>query len=127
MQNADEPVQCVLTDVPRQERKSAVVAALRAGLPAECVLAREEELRPYECDGLTAFRQIPLAVVLPRNEDQVREIISVCHRLDVPVVARGSGTGLSGGAMPHGAGVVLSLARMNQILDLDPVARTARV
>ncbi len=127
MQNADEPVQSVLTDVPRQERKSAVVVALRAGLPAGCVLAREEELRPYECDGLTAFRQIPLAVVLPRTEDQVREIISVCHRLDVPVVARGSGTGLSGGAMPHGAGVVLSLARMNQILDLDPIARTARV
>ena len=127
MQNTDEPVQCVLTDVPRQERKSAVVVALRAVLPAQCVLAQEEELRPYECDGLTAFRQIPLAVVLPRTEDQVREIISVCHRLDVPVVARGSGTGLSGGAMPHGAGVVLSLARMNQILDLDPIARTARV
>jgi glycolate oxidase len=127
MQNGDEPIQCVLTDVPRQERKSAVVAALRKGLPAECVLANETELRPYECDGLTAFRQLPLAVVLPRNEDQVREIISICHRLDVPVVARGSGTGLSGGAMPHGAGVVLSLARLNQILELDPLARTARV
>ena len=127
MQNTDEPLQCDLTDVPRQERKSAVVAALRIALPAECVLAREEELRAYECDGLTAFRQIPLAVVLPRTEDQVREIISVCHRLDVPVVARGSGTGLSGGAMPHGAGVVLSLARMNRILELDPIARTARV
>ena len=127
MQNGDEPIQCVLTDVPRQERKSAVVAALRKGLPAECVLANETELRPYECDGLTAFRQLPLAVVLPHNENQVREIISICHRLDVPVVARGSGTGLSGGAMPHGAGVVLSLARLNQILELDPLARTARV
>src|SRR3981081_1621783 len=127
MQNADEPLQCDLTDVPRQERKSAVVAALGNGLPAECVLAREEELRPYECDGLTAFRQIPLAVVLPRTEHQVREIISVCHRFDVPVVARGSGTGLSGGAMPHGAGVVLSLARLHKILNLDPFARTARV
>jgi glycolate oxidase len=127
MQNTDEPIQSVLTNVPPEERKSAVVAALCAGLPAECVLARDEELRAYECDGLTAFRQIPLAVVLPRTEDQVRKIISVCHRLDVPVVARGSGTGLSGGAMPHGAGVVLSLARMNKILDLDPIARTARV
>ncbi|MEA3183258.1 MAG: glycolate oxidase [Gammaproteobacteria bacterium] len=127
MQNGDEPIQSVLTDVPRQERKSAVVAALRKGLPAECVLANETELRPYECDGLTAFRQLPLAVVLPHNENQVREIISICHRLDVPVVARGSGTGLSGGAMPHGAGVVLSLARLNQILELDPLARTARV
>jgi glycolate oxidase len=127
MQNADEPIQCVVTDVPREERKSAVVVALRNGLPADCVLVREEELRPYECDGLTAFRQIPLAVVLPRSEEQVRKIISICHRLDVPVVARGSGTGLSGGAMPHGAGVVLSLARMNAILELDALARTARV
>jgi len=70
---------------------------------------------------------MPLAVVLPKTEEQVREIISICHRLDVPVVARGSGTGLSGGAMPHAAGVVLSLARLNQILEVDPLARTARV
>jgi glycolate oxidase len=127
MQNGDEPAQSILTDAPSRERKSAVVAALREVLPAECVLARDEELRPYECDGLTAFRQIPMAVVLPRSEDQVREILSVCHRFDVPVVARGSGTGLSGGAMPHASGVVLSLARLNQILELDPNARTARV
>src|SRR5882762_8758114 len=127
MQNSDEPIQSNVTDVPRQERKSAVVTALHSGLPAGCVLSTEEELRPYECDGLTAFRQLPLAVVLPRTEEQVREMISICHRLDVPVVARGSGTGLSGGAMPHGAGVVLSLARMNAILELDPLARTARV
>jgi glycolate oxidase len=127
MQNGDEPAQSVLTTAPRPERRSAVVAALRAGLPAECVLASDEELRPYECDGLTAFRQVPLAVVLPRTEDQVRDVISLCHRLDVPVVARGSGTGLSGGAMPHAAGVVLSLASLNRILELDPLARTARV
>ena len=127
MQNADEPIQSVLTEVPPKARKSAVVAALRAGLPTGCVLAEDEELRPYECDGLTAFRQTPLAVVLPRTEDQVREIILICDRLHVPVVARGSGTGLSGGAMPHGAGVVLSLARLNNILELDPIARTARV
>jgi glycolate oxidase len=68
-----------------------------------------------------------MAVVLPRTEAQIREILMICRRLDVPVVARGSGTGLSGGAMPHASGVVLSLARMNQILELDPVARTARV
>jgi glycolate oxidase len=127
MENTDEPTQSVLTSVPSPERKSAVVAALRNALPPECVLSSDAALRPYECDGLTAFRQIPLAVVLPQSEDQVREIISVCHRLVVPVVARGSGTGLSGGAMPHGAGVVLSLARLNKILELDPVARTARV
>jgi glycolate oxidase len=127
MQNGDEPAQSVLTDNPLPGRKAAVVAALRNVLPEDCVLSQDTEVRPYECDGLTAFRQIPLAVVLPRTEDQVREIISVCHRLDVPVVARGSGTGLSGGAMPHACGVVLSLARMNRILELDPLARTARV
>src|ERR1700733_9901706 len=126
MQNTDEPLHFDLTDVPRQERKSAVVPALHTGLPAECVLSNEEEWRPYECDGLTAFRQMPLAVVLPRTEQHVREIISICHRLDVPVVARGSGTGLSGGAMPHASGVVLSLARLNRILEVDPLARTAR-
>src|SRR5882724_7867966 len=127
MQNADEPAQSVPTLAPSRERKSAVVAALRAVLPAECVLSLDEELRPYECDGLTAFRQLPMAVVLPRTERQISEILVICRGLDVPVVARGSGTGLSGGAMPHGSGVILSLARMNQILELDPVARTARV
>ena len=127
MQNTDEPVQSVLSEAPTRERKSAVTAALRKVLPVECVLSRNEELRPYECDGLTAFRQLPMVVVLPRTEDQVREILLVCHRLDVPVVARGSGTGLSGGAMPHAGGVVLSLARLNRILEMDPVSRTARV
>jgi glycolate oxidase len=127
MYTSDEPIQSNLGDVPGRERKSVVVTALRNQLPDGCVLSNEQELRPYECDGLTAFRQMPLAVVLPKTEEQVREIISICHRLDVPVVARGSGTGLSGGAMPHAAGVVLSLARLNQILEVDPLARTARV
>src|SRR4030088_926952 len=127
MQNADEPMQSVPTLAPSRERKSAVVAALRTVLPAECVLSQDEELRPYECDGLTAFRQVPMAVVLPHTEAQIREIVMACRHLDVPVLARGSGTGLSGGAMPHGSGVILSLARMNQILELDPIARTARV
>ena len=127
MYTSDEPIQSNLGDVPGRERKSAVVTALRNQLPDGCVLSNEAELRPYECDGLTAFRQMPLAVVLPKTEEQVREIISICHRLDVPVVARGSGTGLSGGAMPHAAGVVLSLARLNRILEVDPLSRTARV
>ena len=127
MYTSDEPIQSNLGDVPGRERKWAVVTALRNQLPDGCVLSNEAELRPYECDGLTAFRQMPLAVVLPKTEEQVREIISICHRLDVPVVARGSGTGLSGGAMPHAAGVVLSLARLNRILEVDPLSRTARV
>src|SRR3569833_1572413 len=127
MYTSDEPIQSNLGDVPGQERKSAVVTALRHGLPPECVLSGEEELRPYVCVGLTAFRQMPLAVVLPRTEQQVREIISICHRLDVPVGVLGSGIGLSGCATPHAAGVVLSLARLNQVLEVDPLARTARV
>src|SRR3954466_4265494 len=114
MQNTDEPVQSVLSDAPSTERKSAVAAALREVLPTDCVLSRDEELRPYECDGLTAFRQLPMVVVLPRTEEQIFQILVICHRWDVPVVARGSGTGLSGGAMPHAAGVVLSLARLNR-------------
>jgi glycolate oxidase len=127
MQNTDEPLYSVLTGTPTAERKSAVLTALRNALPADCVLWRDEELHPYECDGLTAFRQKPMVVVLPRTEEEVGKIISICQRLDAPVIARGSGTGLSGGAMPHAAGVVLSLARLNRIVEIDPAARTARV
>jgi glycolate oxidase len=123
----DEPAQSIVSQTPSTGRQSAVAAALRKVLPTECVLSRDEELRPYECDGLTAFRQVPMLVALPQTEEQVRETLAICHRLEVPVVARGSGTGLSGGAMPHASGVVLSLARMNRILDLDPLARTARL
>ena len=108
-------------------KAAEIVAALRAVLPAESVLSEEEELRPYECDGLTAFRRLPVAVALPQTEAQVRAVLLVCNKLDIPVVARGAGTGLSGGAMPHSCSVVLSLARLNRILDVDPVARTARV
>src|SRR5579864_1177985 len=112
---------------PAADRKFAAAAALRSILPPDCVLTRNEELRPYECDGLTAFRQLPMLVVLPRTEREVQEILRICHRLEVPVVARGSGTGLSGGATPHAGGVLLSLARLNRILEIDPLARTARV
>src|SRR5215470_19879000 len=127
MQGTDEPAQSSVTAAPAAARKSAIAAALRAVLPGDCVLSQDEELRPYECDGLTAFRQMPLAVVLPRTETQIFEILRACRRLDVPVVARGSGTGLSGGAMPHAGGVIVSLARLNRILAVDPLARTARV
>jgi glycolate oxidase len=96
-------------------------------LPQGSVLWREEHLRPYECDGLTAFRQMPMLVVLPSSEAEVIEVLRCCHRLGVPVVARGAGTGLSGGAMPHASGVVLSMTRLNRIVHLDPHARIARV
>jgi glycolate oxidase len=113
--------------MPTPQWRAAVAAALRAALPAHCVLVREEDTRPYECDGLSAFRQVPVAVVLPEDEEQVRRVLRTCRDHDVPVVARGAGTSLSGGSMPHASGVVLSLAKLNRILDVDPVSRTARV
>ena len=84
-------------------------------------------MRPYETDGLTAIRQLPWVVALPRSEDEVTTVLRVCAEHGVPIVARGAGTGLSGGARPHAEGVLLSLARMNQILEIDPDNCTARV
>jgi glycolate dehydrogenase FAD-linked subunit len=112
---------------PDASRKRAVIAALSSFLPSDCLLSSDEETRPYECDGLTAYRQTPLAVVLPETEEQIRRILITCRRLDVPVVARGAGTSLSGGAIPHASGVLLALTKLNRILRLDPLARTAVV
>jgi glycolate oxidase len=111
----------------RAARQQAVVAALSAVLPAHALLWQSEDTIPYECDGLTAYRERPLVVALPETEDQVGAVLRACHALGVPVVARGAGTGLSGGAMPHAMGVTLSLAKFNRILSVDPKARTARV
>ena len=111
----------------RQARQRAVVAALTAVLPRSAILSRHEDTVPYECDGLTAYRESPLVVVLPQTEEQVAAVLRVCHALQVPVVARGAGTGLSGGALPHRLGVTLSLARFNRVLEVDPVACTATV
>jgi glycolate oxidase len=104
-----------------------VISRLRAALPEASVLYDPEDTRPYECDGLSAYRALPGVVALPANEDQVRQVLRICHELKVPVVARGAGTGLSGGALPLPEGVLLSLAKMNRILALDPLSRTARV
>ncbi|SEP39769.1 FAD-linked oxidase C-terminal domain-containing protein [Nitrosovibrio sp. Nv6] len=104
-----------------------LVTRLRTFLPSEAVLHEKEDLRPYECDGLSAYRQTPMIVVLPQTEDEVAQILRICHASKIPVVARGAGTGLSGGALPHAEGVLLSLAKLKCILELDPVARTARV
>ena len=111
----------------RAARQDQVVQALLQVLPAQALLWHTEDTTPYECDGLTAYRQRPLAVCLPETEAQVQAVLRTCHRLGVPVVARGTGTGLSGGAMPHAMGVILSLARFNRILAIDPASRTARV
>jgi glycolate oxidase len=108
-------------------RQHEVVNALRAVLPAHSILFNEEDTRPYECDGLSAYRQLPMVVILPENEEQIVDILKICLRLSVQVVPRGAGTGLSGGAMPIADGVVLSTARLNKIVKLDPHARTAVV
>ncbi len=107
--------------------RARLVARLQALLPAAQVLHTTESLRPYECDGLSAYRRLPLVAVLPDTIEQVQVILRLCHELSVPVVARGAGTGLSGGALPHEQGVLLSLARFTKILELDPRERTARV
>ncbi len=107
--------------------KADIAAALRTVLPADCLLWREEDRRPYECDALTAFRRLPALVALPRTEEQVRQVLRTCSRLGIPVVARGAGTGLSGGSTPHEEGVLLSCARLNRILTIDPLERIARV
>ena len=109
------------------ERQRAVCGALRAFMPEHSVLFEREDVTPYECDGLSAYRQVPMVVALPENEAQVCEILEACHAMRVPVVARGAGTGLSGGALPLGNGVLLSLAKLKNILAIDPQARTARV
>jgi glycolate oxidase len=111
----------------RAQRQADVVAALSEWLPAHALLWHREDTIPYECDGLTAYREQPLIVALPETEAQVAATLRACHRLNVPVVARGAGTGLSGGALPHRMGVTLSLAKFNAIVRIDPLACTAVV
>jgi glycolate oxidase len=104
-----------------------LVQALLAVLPAAHVLHDVEDLRPYECDGMAALRQVPMVVVLPETEAQVVDILKICAAQGVPVVARGAGTGLSGGAQPHRFGLVVSLARLKKIVSIDAHARRAVV
>ncbi len=109
------------------EQQKKVAQALRAFLPERCVLWQQEDTRPYECDGLTAYRRVPMVVALPETDEQVQRILRTCHALGVPVVPRGAGTGLSGGALPSGEGVLLSLAKFMRVLRIDPAARVAVV
>ena len=109
------------------QNKNKLIQSLQHILPASSILSEQEDLRPYECDGLSAYRQTPLLVVLPESVEQVQSIVILCSQLQVPVIARGAGTGLSGGALPLADGVLLSLAKFNQILSIDALARTAVV
>src|SRR5258706_3336162 len=105
-----------IAPAPRAARQSLVVSALAKILPANCILYRGEETVPYECDALTAYRQLPLVVVIPESEAQVAAVLAACHALTVPVVARCAGTGLSGGAPPHPEVLSLSLATFRPIV-----------
>jgi glycolate oxidase len=107
--------------------RAALIAELAQHLPASSLLHVDEDLKPYECDGLSAYHQLPIAVALPETEAQVVAVLKACAAAGVPIVPRGAGTGLSAGALPHPQGVVLSLAKMKRILHVDPVARVAVV
>jgi glycolate oxidase len=109
------------------ERQQQVVDALLAVLPGHCVLSESEDARPYECDGLAAYHELPMVVVLPETEQHIVLVLAVCRKLSVPIVPRGAGTGLSGGAMPIADGVVLSTARLNRVLRIDQAACSAVV
>ena len=113
--------------VAHPHARAAFAARLRPLLPADGLLTTVEALRPYECDGLTMARQVPWLVALPETVEQVQAVLRECHAAGVPVVARGAGTGLSGGALPLENGLLLSLSRFNRILALDPLNRSARV
>ncbi|WP_210644375.1 glycolate oxidase subunit GlcD [Pseudomonas sp. Tri1] len=119
----DERVDGVL---PRVD-KSALISELREALPDLELLHSPEDLRPYECDGLSAYRVMPLLVALPERIEQVQALLRICHTRQVPVVARGAGTGLSGGALPLEQGLLLVMARFNRILEVNPQGRYARV
>ena len=114
-------------DRTRARRREELASELLTFLPRESVLTEPEELRPFECDGLTVYRRLPMIAVLPDRVEDVQRIVRVAAAQAVPVVARGAGTGLSGGALPLEDGLLLSLAKFNRILELDPERRLARV
>ncbi len=115
------------TPAENLERRASVSAALAASLPAHAVLTAREDLLPYECDGLSAYRQTPLVAALPGTVAEAAEVLRIARETGTPVVARGSGTGLSGGALPLADGILLSLGKFNRILSVDPLARVAHV
>lgn len=106
---------------------AGLIGRLRGRVPAHCILSKAEDTRPYECDGLSLYRSLPPVVILPETEEQVVAILQACKAFNIPVVARGAGTGLSGGAMPHAQGILVGLAKLNQIKKIDLDTATAVV
>jgi glycolate oxidase len=108
-------------------KRDVVVREMREAIPKVSILHEPEHLRPYECDGLSAYRTVPLCVVLPETVEEVQQVLKFAKARGIPVVARGAGTGLSGGAMPLEKGILLVMAKFNRILKIDSVGNTARV
>src|SRR5690606_35278042 len=106
---------------------AGLIARLKDSVPKHCILSKIEDTRPYECDGLSLYRTLPPVVILPENEDQVIAVLKACKAFNIPIVARGAGTGLSGGAMPHAQGIVLGVAKLNRIIKIDLKSATAVV
>src|ERR1700726_2319622 len=121
------PVLMPLFDDAVLKRRAEIVASLKRLVPGEGVIASEQAMRPFESDGLTAYRQLPMVVVLPETTAQVSAVLGYCHREGVKVVPRGAGTSLSGGALPLGDGVLLGLAKFNRIREIDFDNRAAVV
>src|ERR1700728_1329815 len=121
------PVLMPLFDDAVLKRRAEIVAALQGIVPGEGVIASDEAMRPYESDGLTAYRQLPMVVVLPQTTAQVSAVLAYCHRQGIKVVPRGAGTSLSGGALPLGDGVLLGMAKFNRIREIDFDNRVAVV
>jgi len=107
--------------------KTALIELIKSVISANDILSDSEDLRPYECDGLSAYRALPMLVVIPNTINQIQKIVRLCHLNNVPIIARGAGTGLSGGTFPFDTAVIINLAKLNTILEIDPATATARV
>ncbi len=126
METLSRPAQFAETRAPAADL-NGFLTQISQVLPAHCILTRPEQTKVYECDGLSLYRQQPPVVVLPESEQQVLAVLQACRKFNVPVVPRGAGTGLSGGATPHAEGVLIGLAKLNRIISLDPLACLAVV
>ena len=105
----------------------SIISQLKKSLPKNIIISGEENTRPFECDGLSVYKQKPLAVVLPNEIKQVKKVLEICRKNNTPIVTRGAGTGLSGGAMPIKDSVVLGLSKLTEVISINPDEQTAIV